>query len=85
VEKFIFDGGVFSHSSLADKAKCVETKSDKSGTVHFAGTGRNLTWIRVYYFRRKLTLRLPVGGGMRQCSNNDGNIWNRLYQMKKTN
>ncbi len=82
-EKFIYDGGEFSLSSLADKAEWVETKTDRSGTTYFVENGRDPTWIRLYDANRKLTLRLPVGGGMGQWSNDDGNTWHGLYRLNK--
>ncbi len=82
-EKYVYRGGSFARHAANGKSEWVESKADGSAEFHFAETGRDNQWIRLFDSSRGMALRLPVGSGTCSWSTDDGTTWNALYHVDK--
>jgi hypothetical protein len=74
VEKYVYDGGSFAKYSRDGRSEWVETRASGPES-RFVETGRDEDWILLFDASRKMTLRLPVGGGGTFWSTDDGKTW----------
>ena len=79
-EVYSYPGGHLIHGSNdeVNAGKWVEVKRSSvsdTGDYHFVETGRGQTYINIYDASRNMELRIPIGGGLAEWSDDGGQTW----------
>jgi hypothetical protein len=82
-EKYAYPGGYFGRPVDGGKTEWMELKVDSSAQMRFEETGRDKNWILLFDASRKITVRLPVGGGACSWSTDAGKTWHGLYTVSR--
>lgn len=83
-ERYVYDGGCFAKVAGDQELEWLEITDQGGAQFSFNESRRDENWIVLHDAERRMTIRLPVKGGLSELSTDDGQSWRGLYKVQKS-